>query len=89
MVFGTSMLGYRVREGKLTIEPEGAEIVRLIFHKYGVEKKGTGTIVRELREAGADVVFSGHTHRGQRGTSADMEFCHGEGSRQHPKTYTC
>ena len=52
VVFGTSMLGYRVREGKLTIEPDGAEIVRLIFHKYGVEKKGTGTIVRELREAG-------------------------------------
>ena len=52
VVFGTSMLGYRVREGKMTIEPEGAETVRLIFHKYGVEKKGTGTIVRELREAG-------------------------------------
>ena len=52
VVFGTSMLGYRVREGKLTIEPDGAEIVRLIFHKYGVEKKGISVIARELREAG-------------------------------------
>ena len=52
VVFGTSMLGYRVREGKMTIDPEGAEIVRLIFHKYGVEKKGTSVIARELREAG-------------------------------------
>ena len=52
VVFGTSMLGYRVREGKMTIDPEGAEIVRLIFHKYGVEKKGTSVIARELRESG-------------------------------------
>ena len=37
VVFGTSMLGYDVRDGKLTINPEGAEIVRMIFHKYGVE----------------------------------------------------
>lgn len=52
VVFGTSMLGYDVCDGKLSINPEGAEIVRLIFHKYGVEKKGTSTIARELREAG-------------------------------------
>lgn len=52
VVFGTSMLGYDVRDGKLTINPEGAEIVRMIFHKYGVEKKGTSAITRELREAG-------------------------------------
>lgn len=52
VVFGTSMLGYDVCDGKLTINPEGAEIVRLIFHKYAVEKKGTSAIARELREAG-------------------------------------
>lgn len=52
VVFGTSMLGYSLRNGKLTIDPEGAEIVRQIFHKYGVEKKGTTMIARELREAG-------------------------------------
>lgn len=52
VVFGTSMLGYDVCNGKLTINPEGAEIVRLIFYKYAIEKKGTSTIARELREAG-------------------------------------
>lgn len=52
VVFGTSLLGYDVKGGKLTVNPEGAEIVRLIFHKYGVEKKGTSIIARELREAG-------------------------------------
>ena len=52
VVFGTSLLGYDVEGGKLTINPEGAEIVRRIFHKYGIEKKGTSIIARELREAG-------------------------------------
>ena len=52
VVFGTSMLGYDVKGGKLSINPEGAEIARLIFHKYAVEKKGTTVIARELREAG-------------------------------------
>lgn len=52
VVFGTSLLGYDVCDGKLTINPEGAEIVRLIFQKYGIEKKGTSIIARELREAG-------------------------------------
>ena len=64
VVFGTSLLGYDVCDGKLTINPEGAEIVRLIFHKYGIEKKGTSIIARELREAGFktyrdNVVWSG------------------------------
>lgn len=52
VVFGTSLLGYDVKDGQITINPEGAELVRLIFHKYGVEKKGTSVIARELREAG-------------------------------------
>lgn len=52
VVFGRSLLGYDVKEGKMTINPEGAEIVKQIFHKYGVEKKGTSIIARELREAG-------------------------------------
>ena len=52
VVFGRSLLGYDVKDGKMTVDPEGAEIVRQIFHKYGVEKKGTSVIARELREAG-------------------------------------
>jgi len=38
--------------GKMTVNPEGAEVVRLIFHKYLQERKGCSTIARELREAG-------------------------------------
>ena len=34
VVFGRSMLGYDVKDGKMTVNPEGAEIVKLIFHKY-------------------------------------------------------
>ena len=52
VVFGRSMLGYDVKGGKMTVNPEGAEVVRQIFYKYGVEKKGTSVIARELREAG-------------------------------------
>lgn len=52
VVFGRSLLGYNVKDGRLTVDPDGAEIVRLIFYKYGVEKKGTTVIARELREAG-------------------------------------
>ena len=52
VVFGRSMLGYDVTNGKLSVNPEGAEVVRQIFYKYGVEKKGTSVIARELREAG-------------------------------------
>lgn len=52
VVFGRDMLGYNVKDGKLTINPEGAETVRLIFHKFVNEGKGTHVIARELREAG-------------------------------------
>ena len=48
VVFGRSLLGYTVKDGNLTVNPEEAELVRLIFHKYGVEKKGTTVIAREL-----------------------------------------
>lgn len=52
VVFGRDMLGYKVKEGKLYLVEEEAEIVRLIFHKYLVEGKGTHVIARELKEAG-------------------------------------
>ena len=52
VVFGRSLLGYDVKDGSMTINPEGADLVRLIFQKYGIEKKGTSVIARELREAG-------------------------------------
>lgn len=52
VVFGRSMLGYDVRDGKMTINPQGASVVRLIFQKYVYEHKGTTVIARELRESG-------------------------------------
>ncbi len=52
IVFGRSMLGYDVRDGRLSVESQGAKIVRLIFHKYVHENKGTHVIARELQEAG-------------------------------------
>lgn len=52
VVFGRDMLGYDVRGGKMYLSEEGAKIVRLIFHKFVEEGKGTHVIARELREAG-------------------------------------
>lgn len=51
VVFGRDLLGYRVSDGKMQIEPVGAQTVRLIFHKFTAENKGVCTIARELTEA--------------------------------------
>ena len=52
VVFGQSLLGYDVKDGRMTVNPEGAEIVRLIFHKYAVEQVGTSEIARFLTKEG-------------------------------------
>ncbi len=52
VVFGRSMLGYDVKDGQMTINEEGAKIVRLIFQKFVTENKGTHVIARELKEEG-------------------------------------
>ncbi len=52
VVFGRDMLGYKVEGGKLYLNEKEAEIVKLIFHKFTNEGKGTHVIARELREAG-------------------------------------
>ncbi len=52
VVFGHSLLGYTVKNGEISVEPEGAEIVRTIFGKYAEEKMGCAAIARELEEAG-------------------------------------
>ncbi len=52
VVFGRSMLGYDVKDGKMYINEEGAKVVRLIFHKFVDEGKGTHVIARELQEEG-------------------------------------
>lgn len=52
VVFGRSMLGYDVKDGQMSINEEGAKVVRLIFYKFVHEGKGTHVIARELREEG-------------------------------------
>lgn len=52
VVFGRSLLGYDVVNGRISINLEGAKTVRYIFHKYLVERKGTGIIAKELQEEG-------------------------------------
>ena len=52
VVFGRSLLGYDVKGGVLSVNPDGADTVRLIFHKYAVEQAGTAAIARFLTEQG-------------------------------------
>ena len=52
VVFGQSLLGYDVKDGKISANPEGAEIVRLIFHKYALEQVSTAEIARFLTADG-------------------------------------
>ena len=52
VVFGQSLLGYDVKNGRISVNPEGAQTVRLIFHKYAVEQLGTSQIARLLMAEG-------------------------------------
>lgn len=49
VVFGNnSIYGFQLKNGALTVEPEQAAVVKLIYHKFLIERKGTHTIAREL-----------------------------------------
>lgn len=52
VVFGRSLLGYQVKGGIITPEPEGARIVRLIFHKYALEQLSAARIAALLEQEG-------------------------------------
>ena len=52
VVFGGPLLGYDVKNGAISVEAEGAGLVREIFRRYVEERKGAPTIARELRETG-------------------------------------
>ena len=52
VVFGRDLLGYDVKNGVLSVEPVGAEVIRLIFQRYAVEQVGTVEIARELTRKG-------------------------------------
>ncbi|MBQ6874764.1 MAG: recombinase family protein [Lachnospiraceae bacterium] len=51
VVFGRDLLGYRVKNGKLEVHEDEAEIVRLIFSKFLNEGKGAYVIAGELTAA--------------------------------------
>ena len=87
VVFGRDMLGYDVRGGQLFINEEGAKIVRLIFHKFVNEGKGTYVIARELREAG----FPTSTHMKQWSNTVILRVIRNEkycGDLVQKKTFT-
>ena len=52
IVFGHSLLGYDVKNGKITINRDGAEIVRIIFEKYALEQMRTSEIAAYLTQHG-------------------------------------
>lgn len=53
VVFGNnSIYGYTLRGGALTVEPEQAVVVKLIYYKFLTERKGTHSIARELTQNG-------------------------------------
>lgn len=52
VVFGTSMLGYDVKNGEIYRNEEGAKVVCRIYDKFLIEGKGTYVIAKELREEG-------------------------------------
>lgn len=53
-MFGRDLLGYDVRSGKLYVNENGAETVRLIYQKFVEEGKGACAIARELQAAGIE-----------------------------------
>jgi len=52
VVFGHTILGYKLKNGKLEIDHTEADTVKLIFSKYLDESKGLPTIAKELENEG-------------------------------------
>jgi len=87
VVFGRDMLGYDVRGGQMFINEEGAKTVRLIFHKFVTEGKGTHVIARELREA----EVKSYTHKSQWSSTVIARIIRNEkycGDLVQKKTFT-
>ena len=51
VVFGHDLLGYEVKDGCMTIKPDEAEVVKLIFQMF-LDGAGCHTLARELRASG-------------------------------------
>jgi len=87
VVFGRSLLGYEVRNGKLFVEETGAKTVRLIFQKYALEQMGTAELARYLTDHGYETM-SGRTNWTPSGI---IKLLHNEkyvGDLVQQKTYT-
>lgn len=87
IVFGHSLLGYDVQGGVITVNQEGAELVRLIFEKYAIEQVSTTQIAHFLSREGY------RTCRGSSNWSANtvIKILHNEkytGDLVQKKTYT-
>jgi DNA invertase Pin-like site-specific DNA recombinase len=54
VVFGPSLLGYTVAGGRISIEPQGAAIVREIYRLFTQERRGTRAIAQRLTDMGCD-----------------------------------
>ena len=52
VVFGRSLLGYDVKDGKISINQQGAAIVRIIFRKYALEQLSSAGIAAYLTREG-------------------------------------
>lgn len=53
VVFGCNHIyGFALQDGMLTVKPDEAEVVRLVYHKFLCEDKGTYVIARELTQQG-------------------------------------
>lgn len=87
VVFGRSMLGYDIKNGIMHVNPEGAKLVKLIYHKFLEERKGTRIIARELRESG----YKTMTGNMNWNNSVILKILHNEkycGDLIQKKTYT-
>ncbi|MBQ3489758.1 MAG: recombinase family protein [Clostridia bacterium] len=58
VVFGRSMLGYDVKNGKISINPEGAKIVQKIFYLFTEEALSVSEIARNLDACGISPMYA-------------------------------
>lgn len=87
VVFGTSLLGYDVNQGNITVNPVGARTVRLIFQKYAVEQMGTSQIAAFLTREGY-LTYRGNTRWTAAGVLRILRNEKYVGDLVQKKTYT-
>ena len=58
VVFGRSMLGYDVQNGKIYVNPDGASLVREIYENYTIKKMSSNDISKILSKRGIEISAS-------------------------------